>query len=252
MIDPVPVNKIYGKLWPGPHQQLVAANTSGLKILEEVDPRKIMPTALNQGQIGSCTANATARAMRFDTIVDGNDCNELSRVWIYHFEKAIENTLGRGDTGAVGHDAFTVAINGIPDESLYPYSEDIAVIEKQPPDIEPRAYFLKKEVHAVPQTVEAFKQVLSNNQTIPFGFTVYENFENQSWWSSGEMPNPEGEVKGGHEVLLCGYLKEYPNHGLVLNSWGSEWSLNGYFLFPWSLLTNPNIASDFRTIVRPV
>lgn len=210
-----------------------------------------MPPVFNQGQLGSCTANATAACFQYDAIQDGKDCGELSRRWIYHFEKAIEGTLGQGDTGAVGHDAFKVAEHGIPDESLWPYSEDIAEIEVKPPDVEPRAYRLTKPVHAVPQADEALRQVLSNGQTIPFGFTVYTSFE-ADWTQPGVMPEPSTseEVLGGHEVLVVGYLEAYPDHFLVRNSWGAGWGLAGYFLFPAATLLNPSMASDFRTVVR--
>ena len=35
---------------------------------------------------GNCTANATAGAFQYDSIVDGHDCGLLSRLWIYYFE----------------------------------------------------------------------------------------------------------------------------------------------------------------------
>lgn len=209
-----------------------------------------MPPALNQLELGSCTANATARCFRYDTIMDGKDCGELSRLWIYYFERAIEHTLDQGDCGAEGHDAFTVARHAIPNESHYPY--DISKFEQKPPNVQPRAYKLTKPVHAVPQTEEEFKRVLSNNQTIAYGFTVYRDFE-EPWGTPGVMPepNPSEEVLGGHENLLVGYLEEYPDHFLSLNSWGTEWGIfGGYFLFPKATLLNPNVASDFRTIVR--
>jgi C1A family cysteine protease len=256
LLLPPPAKHRYGWRAPLPGRGaldlLPHADTSGLPILPEVDPRGKMPPVFNQGQLGSCTANATAACFQYDAILDGKDCSELSRRWIYHFEKAIEGTLGQGDTGAVGHDAFKVAQHGIPDESLWPYSEQIAAVEEVPPNVEPRAYRLEKPVNAIPQDEEAFKQVLSNGQTIPFGFTVYAGFE-QEWTQPGVMPEPNTseEVLGGHETLLCGYLEAYPDHFLVRNSWGAGWGLGGYFLFPSATLLNPNMASDFRTIVRP-
>ena len=88
---------------------------------------------------------------------------------------------------------------------------------------------------------------------IAIGFTVYASFE--AGWTTPDVmpePSPSEEVLGGHEVLVCGYLAQYPEHFLVRNSWGDEWGLGGYFLFPSATLLNPSMASDFRTIVRVV
>jgi hypothetical protein len=200
--------------------------------------------------VHNCTANATNRAFRYDTIMDGKDCGELSRLWTYYFERAIEHTLGQGDTGAEGHDAYTVAKHGIPAESLWPY--DISKFEQKPPDVEPRAYMLTKAVHALLPGEDDFKRALSNGQTITYGFTVYRSFE-EAWPETGIMPMPAAgeEVLGGHENLICGYLKQYPDHFLSLNSWGTGWGLSGYFLIPKRFVLDPQYASDYRTIVRP-
>jgi C1A family cysteine protease len=242
---------VYGWRRPLPGLTYPTADTESLQILAEVDPRKHLPPVFNQLALGSCTANATAACFQYDAILDGKDCGALSRLWIYYFERAIEHTLDQGDAGAMGHDAFTVAKHGIPDESLWPY--DIERFEAKPPDAEPRAYTLRRTVRAVPQTLAAVKQVLSNRQTIAFGFTVYESFESQ-WTQPGVMPIPKRgeEVLGGHEVLIVGYLKAHPEYALVRNSWGSGWGLAGYLLFPWKLLLDSQFASDFRTIVRPL
>lgn len=230
------------------------ADTSGIERKLVVDPRPWMPPALDQGQLGSCTANATNRAFRVETIHDGKDVGELSRLWTYYFERALEHTLGQGDTGAMGHDAFRVARHGIPLESAYPYV--IADFEKKPPNVQPRAYRLHKPVHAVPQTERDFDLALSNDQTIPYGFTVYESFEAGDWASTtGVMPEPSaGEgVLGGHENLLVGYLPEQPDCYLSLNSWDTIWGVfGGYFFIPKAFVLNPRYASDFRTIVRPL
>lgn len=230
---------------------LPPVDTSGLEVKPVVDPRKAMPPALDQLNLGACTANAANRAMRYDTILDGKDCTELSRLWTYFFERAIEHLLGQGDTGAYGHDAFIVAKHGIPAESKWPY--DISRFEDKPPACKPRAYTLKKAVHAVPWDEHEFKLALSQGQTVAIGFTVYESFES-TWDQKGVMPMPSASegVLGGHEVLVCGYLPDYPGHVLVLNSWGTGWGIGGYFLMPLKFLLDQSQASDFRTIVRPI
>jgi len=241
------------------------ADVGGLTILPEVDPRGALPPVEDQGQLGSCTANATASSFRYDAMLDGADPGQLSRFFIYFGERKIEGTLGQGDTGAEGHDAFTVAKAGIPDETYWPYTW-AGGIDAGPPDDSvfdpaklpaavadaPAAYTLTKPVVAVPQTQQAIQAVLSNRQTVAMGFTVYESFESAAVASSGIVPMPaqnEQQV-GGHEVLIVGYLKAEPNYALVQNSWGAGWGLAGFFLMPWAYVTNPQLASDHRTITR--
>lgn len=247
----------YGKLWPGPARQndYPAADTTGLPVRTEVDPRAKMPPLFNQGALGSCTANATAACFQYDSILDGHDCGLLARLWIYFWERSLEGTLGQGDVGAMGHDAFTVAKHGIPPETMWPY--DISTFQDRPGPDEPRAYRLEKKVAAPQQSEMALKQVLSNDQTIAYGFTVYESFE-QPWETPGVMPMPQpGEqILGGHENLWVGYLEAFPGYLLSRNSWDpdpSDQSLNfeGYFLMPLAFALDQNNVSDLRTIVRP-
>lgn len=105
-------------------------------------------------------------------------------------------------------------------------------------------------------------QVLSNQQTISFGFNVYESFESSSVARSGivPMPDPDEKVLGGHEVLAVGYLPNEPEYVLVRNSWGSRqtgargWGLHGsgYFLMPWQMILDPGVCADWTTIRRPI
>jgi C1A family cysteine protease len=83
---------------------------------------------------------------------------------------------------------------------------------------------LTKRYATPPITKHAFKQVFSNQQTISFGFTVYESFETSGVAKSGIVPIPQTgeEILGGHEVLAVGYLRSEPDHVLVRNSWGSR------------------------------
>lgn len=257
---PYVAKHVYGKRWPGPSQRFPRADTTGLPILPEVDPRGEMPPVFDQGQLGSCTANATAGLFQYDAIVDGHDCGLLARLWIYYFERSLEGTLGQGDTGAVGHDAFIVAKHGIPAETDWPY--DISTFQNKPSADLPRAYNLKKPVASPAQSWTACQQVFSNKQTIAFGFTVYESFEGSELASTGimPMPQPDEQVLGGHEIDAVGYLKSEPNYVLCRNSWGSEetdgvqWGLNGsgYFLMPLAFFLDANQVSDLRTIVRTV
>ena len=231
----------------------VPADVEGLPILSEVDPRDEMQAPYNQGELGSCTANAVAGAIEYDAILNGDSFGPPSRLFIYYGERALEGTLGQGDTGAQGHDGFKVARRtGVPPETDWPYN--IAAFETRPS----MKAFEDARSHRIPeyrhpsQSETEIKRVLSNKQTVAFGFSVYESFESPQVAQTGIMPIPQRgeEIVGGHEVLAVGYLRSEPNYVLVRNSWGTEWGLGGYFLFPWELFLSPGYASDFRTIPR--
>jgi C1A family cysteine protease len=235
------------------HRDLIA-DTTGLTPLPEVDPRADLPVPFNQGQLGSCTANAVGAALEYDAMLDGAPAVTPSRLFIYYCERQIEGSLGQGDTGAFGRDGFKAAKRyGTPPETEWPY--DIGKYADDPPQsvwTDAAEHTLAKPYKSVPRSVNQFKLVLSNKQTIAFGFSVYDSFESQSVAASGVVPMPEpGEQQiGGHEVLAVGYLKDEPNYVLVRNSWGTGWGLGGYFLMPWQYLLSTDLASDFRTIVR--
>ena len=230
------------------------ADASELAVRDEVDPRGELPPVFDQGQLGSCTANAVAGAVEYDAKLSGTDPGALSRLWIYYYERKIEGSPADQDTGAYGRDGFKVCKTlGVPLETDWPY--DTAKFSQEPPAglaDEARQHRISN-YRSVPRNQDSMRAVLSNNQTIAFGFTVYESFESQEVARTGVVPMPSRGEKtvGGHEVLLVGYLKDQANYGLVRNSWGDGWGLGGYFLMPWAYLMDANLASDFRTIRRP-
>ena len=229
------------------------ADASELAVLDEVDPRGELPAIFDQGQLGSCTANAVAAAVQYDADLNGADPGFLSRLWIYYFERKIEGSPAGEDTGAYGRDGFKVCKSvGVPVEDEWPY--DISKFSDEPPAAlaeEARKHRISN-YRAVPRNLDSMKAVLSNKQTIAFGFTVYESFESREVAQTGRVPLPSREEKvlGGHEVLLVGYLKNEVNYGLVRNSWGTGWGMEGYFLMTWAYILDANLASDFRTIRR--
>jgi C1A family cysteine protease len=231
----------------------VPADTEGLPILDEVDPRDQMQPCYDQGELGSCTANAYAGAVEYDDILDGGSLGTPSRLGIYYGERLREGTVS-SDSGAEGHDAYKDGRKfGVGPETLWPY--DIAKFKEQPAS----GYLNSRDQHRVKdyrhpeQSETAIKRVLSNKQTVAFGFTVYESFESSETLKTGVVPMPKKseEVLGGHEVLIAGYLKGEPDYFLVRNSWGTEVMLGGFFLMPKAYLLSPQLASDFRTIYRP-
>jgi len=226
-------------------------------IQSEVDLRQgPMPLVYDQGQLGSCTANAVAAALQFDlsldlaTLAPPRRARRRSRLDIYYGERELEGELGQGDTGAYGRDGFRFAQNtGVLLEERWPY--DISTYAGPPPAAYKRYKLTKPYAHPA-QDVDQIKAILSNQQTVAFGFTVYESFESGTVESTGIVPMPRsGEAElGGHEMLLVGYLSAHPGYFLARNSWGSSFGIGGYVLMPEQYITDAGLASDLRTIVR--
>src|ERR1044071_9157137 len=61
-----------------------------------VDLRPLCPPVLDQGQLGSCTANAIANAHLFDQLKQkAGSPSAPSRLFIYYNERVMEHSVGR-------------------------------------------------------------------------------------------------------------------------------------------------------------
>ena len=214
-----------------------------------VDLSKQCPPPYDQGQLGSCTANAIAGAIEFDQKKANLTEFTPSRLFIYFNERTMENTVN-SDSGAQIRDGIkSVAKLGAPPEKDWPYN--IAAFSQKPPD----KAFTDAKQHLVVlyqrliQELNTMKGCLASGFPFVFGFTCYESFEGAEVAKTGILPMPaSGEkVVGGHAVLCVGY-DDKSQQFTVRNSWGTEWGLKGYFKMPYAYLTNARLASDLWTI----
>jgi C1A family cysteine protease len=221
------------------------------------DLRTSFPTVFNQGDLGSCTANAIAGAIEFDQIKQRIPIWIPSRLFIYYNERLMEGTVN-SDAGAEIRDGVkSVNKYGVPPEADWPY--DIKKFAVKP---SAKAYSdaLKTKAvsyQAINQDVNSMKSCIAGGYGFVFGFTVYESFESDAVANTGIMPMPgtiESQI-GGHAVVAVGY-NDGPNtvNGvpprfmIVRNSWGPNWGVNGYFFMPYEYITNEDLADDFWKI----
>lgn len=210
-----------------------------------LDQEPWMPPVYDQGQLGSCTANALAAAVEFDLRKQEMVDFMPSRLFIYYNERVIEKTVDY-DAGALIRDgAKTLHRIGVCSESMWPY--DPARFTEKPPAT---AYLDARNTKAVAyQRVSRrdVRHVLAGGTPIVFGFTVYSNFYDIG--DNGIMSMPVGDVKGGHAVMLCGY--DRLDNGLyfrVRNSWGVDIEDEGYFWMPSEYVLESKLSSDFWSI----
>src|SRR5713226_9083825 len=89
------------------------------------------PPVYDQGDLGSCTANAISGAIEFDQMKQGLTVFMPSRLFIYYNERVIEGTVN-SDSGAMIRDGIkSIAHQGDAPETDCPY--DIAKFAQKPP-----------------------------------------------------------------------------------------------------------------------
>ncbi len=205
------------------------------------------PSVYNQGNLGSCTANAIAGAIEFDRLKQRARDFTPSRLFIYYNEREMEHTVPV-DSGARIRDGIkSVANRGDCPETEWPY--DIAKFAMKPPR---QCYddALKYKVvsyQKVAQNLNQMKGCLAAGYPFVFGITVFQNFPPVGAPGDIPMPGQPFDPPEGHAMLAVGY-EETRRVFLVRNSWGRAWGRHGYGTIPYEYLLNPDLADDYWTI----
>jgi C1A family cysteine protease len=226
-----------------------------------VDLRQWCSPIEDQGDLGSCTANAGVGLLEYfqrrayDKYLDG------SRLFLY---KATRNLLGwTGDQGAYLRTTMkAMALFGVPPESYWAYN--VAQFDAEPPAFcyafaqsyqALKYYRLDPPGQGTSKTLALLKENLAAGLPVMFGFTVYSSIPPLGD-GKGEIPFPKpGEaVEGGHAVVAVGYDDKKKIDGdkgaiLIRNSWGTEWGVAGYGWLPYSYVA-AGLAVDFWSLLE--
>lgn len=252
-----------------------------------LDLRKTVPAIYNQGELGSCTSNACAGALRQAGVVQsGYDILGPSRLNLYYHAR-YNMGLAEGnewlylteDSGAgIGDVAAALMYGGLVPESMWPYSDDIthkkAHFSTPAFATQPTANcyktgqnWLNKEglsfVKLSP-TLTAITDELKAGRSVMFGMTLHNSFMSDTVAKTGMVPTPGGisdRVAGGHAMLIVGYDgratisgKSNPKFGrfIIQNSWDKTWGDGGFCYIPSSMLNTSDTLTDMWRVSNPL
>ena len=215
----------------------------------QVDLRPKMPPVYDQGDLGSCTANAICAAIEYDRIAEGKKDWSPSRLFVYYNERAMENTV-MSDAGAQIRDGIkSVASKGVCPEVLWPY--DISKFTTAPSTVcyEEAVKYQAVKYQRVAAEEKQIKGSLVLKIPVICGISLYESFESPEVAETGivDMPSSNEKMIGGHAVLVVGY-NDITKKWIMRNSWGESWGDRGYFHLPYEYLENNDLVSDMWAI----
>jgi C1A family cysteine protease len=201
-----------------------------------------MPAVFDQGDVGSCTANADTAVVEHAAMKAG-DHTPLSRMGLYADERIAEGqTPPLYDSGAQVRTGIKIAVShGIGPETDFPYQD------RNVPLKPPAQYYRDAVKHealtykriSVSSPGAPMRSAIVQGFPITFGFPVPEAFEDGSWDPATEplpLPTATTNFIGGHAVVVVGYdfsCQRFPVPVFrIRNSWGLSFGDAGHFWMP--------------------
>jgi C1A family cysteine protease len=219
------------------------------KLPARVDMRSQCPMVYDQGELGSCTAQAIAGALEFDQVKEGLPEFVPSRLFIYYNERALEGTVNFDSGGMLRDGIKTVASDGACPEPEWPYELDR--LTQRPTEVCYRDGRKHRalQYERLPHDLTQLRACLASGYPFVYGMTVYQSFESTVVSQTGHVPMPASDERaiGGHAVMAVGYEDESQRF-ISRNSWGAGWGLAGYFTIPYEYLLARGLTADFWTI----
>lgn len=252
-------SKIRGHPYNLKIERMHPSSLKPLKLLRAVGPlpkivdlRSKFPPVYDQGELGSCTANALCGVFEYNMLKQKEPYNQTSRLFVYYNERMIENSISDDAGAALSDGVKSLKLYGVCFESSWPYN--IAKFTVRPPG---KSYIEAKDHQALDASnimndMTSMKNALAHGYPFVVGISIYESFESDQVAKTGVVPMPNEETEkllGGHAVVCVGY-DDNRKMWIMRNSWGDQWGSHGYFYLPYQYLLDSDLSTDLWYISK--
>jgi len=205
------------------------------------DLRPYMKSVRDQGQYGTCSAQAVAAMKEWQEYSDIGFKEYMSPWFIYQLRENLTQE------GMYPRNTMEILYKtGIVPENEYKYSTNAPITE----ELKQKAANYKIQGYALINIVESFKKALFANGPCYIAFPVYDPQRIDFW-----KPSYTGQhYMGGHAVSCVGYLKDC---FIIRNSWSVQWGESGYTYYPfkdfgyhWEIWTTIDADSNPENLAK--
>lgn len=229
---------------------LASANPASLPPI--FDMASQFPAPYDQGQWGTCFANATAGIIQFLTkaptipsrlYIAWNACTKEAEAIVKEENgiTSLEDTIEPITTLGYAEESMSSA----------PWDYIQANLDVKPPPsvCQDAMSRIIGSYASVNPDLNVIKTTLVNGNPILFGMQVYSQFESDQCLNDGMVEYPGWFARwtqslGGHAVVAVGW-DDGKQCIHVRNSWGPNVQDHGYFWLPFSYVTDPKLRYDF-------
>lgn len=220
-----------------------------------VDLRAGMSRVENQGNLGSCVAQAVSGILEFLQLtrflgVFRDKFEDVSPLFIYWNARTLDGD-NQSDSGTYIRTAIkALRTFGVCREVTWPYLEHrVYATPNSDAFTEAAPHKLVGGFRVNNRNLIEMKQCLAHGYPFAFGVGIYSSFMSRDTAETGvvTMPKETERSLGGHAMCCVGYDDEKQAF-LVRNSWGDKWGIYGYCWMPYDYLNSTQLCSDCWTI----
>lgn len=211
---------------------------------KEASLEALMPPVYDQGNIGSCTANAGCGAFDYKWKVQHGQFAFPSRLDLYQNELKHDGNFPKDEGSYTSTIAWVLTFTGVCREKTWPYiPSNLAATAPSCAAKERPTYRAMKYYDVDTKDGVSIKQAVANAKLpVPFGAVVFKQIFDVSK-QNPLIAMPKGVPAGGHEMVIVGYDDARQCYR-VRNSWGTSWGDGGYAWIPYAYIHNPKWVED--------